>query len=110
MTPSSSTSTPPTQVGSDLSVLVSQPYRYGFVTDIETEKIAKGLDEDVVRLISAKKQEPEFLLNFRLKAFRTWQRMKEPDWAAIGYPKIDYQILFTMPPQSSSKKRRASMK
>jgi Fe-S cluster assembly protein SufB len=48
--------------------LVSQPYRYGFVTDIETEKIAKGLDQDVVRLISAKKQEPAFLLNFRLKA------------------------------------------
>ena len=105
MTPSSSTSTPPTQVGSDLSVLVSQPYRYGFVTDIETEKIAKGLDEDVVRLISAKKQEPEFLLNFRLKAFRTWQRMKEPDWAAIGYPKIDYQnIIYYAAPKQQQKK------
>ena len=55
--------------------LVSQPYRYGFVTDIETEKIAKGLDEDVVRLISAKKQEPAFLLNFRLKAFGQWLQM-----------------------------------
>lgn len=105
MTPSSSTSTPPTQVGSDLSVLVSQPYRYGFVTDIETEKIAKGLHEDVVRLISAKKQEPEFLLNFRLKAFRTWQRMKEPDWAAIGYPKIDYQnIIYYAAPKQQQKK------
>ncbi len=105
MTPSSSTSTPPTQVGSDLSVLVSQPYRYGFVTDIETEKIAKGLDEDVVRLISAKKQEPEFLLNFRLKAFRTWQRMKEPDWAAIGYPRIDYQnIIYYAAPKQQQKK------
>jgi len=105
MTPSSSTTTPPTQVGSDLSVLVSQPYRYGFVTDIETEKIAKGLDEDVVRLISAKKQEPEFLLNFRLKAFRTWQRMKEPDWAALGYPKIDYQnIIYYVAPKQQQKK------
>ncbi len=105
MTPSSSTTTPPTQVGSDLSVLVSQPYRYGFVTDIETEKIAKGLDEDVVRLISAKKQEPEFLLNFRLKAFRTWQRMKEPDWAALGYPKIDYQnIIYYAAPKQQQKK------
>jgi Fe-S cluster assembly protein SufB len=105
MTPSSSTTTPPAQVGSDLSVLVSQPYRYGFVTDIETEKIAKGLDEDVVRLISAKKNEPEFLLNFRLKAFRTWQRMKEPDWAALGYPKIDYQnIIYYAAPKQQQKK------
>ena len=105
MTPSSSTTTPPTQVGSDLSVLVSQPYRYGFVTDIETEKIAKGLDEDVVRLISAKKKEPEFLLNFRLKAFRIWQRMKEPNWAALGYPKIDYQnIIYYAAPKQQQKK------
>lgn len=105
MTPSSSTTTPPAQVGSDLSVLVSQPYRYGFVTDIETEKIAKGLDEDVVRLISSKKKEPEFLLNFRLKAFRTWQRMKEPDWAALGYPKIDYQnIIYYAAPKQQQKK------
>ena len=105
MTPSSSTTTPPAQVGSDLSILVSQPYRYGFVTDIETEKIAKGLDEDVVRLISAKKNEPEFLLNFRLKAFRTWQRMKEPDWAALGYPEIDYQnIIYYAAPKQQQKK------
>ena len=105
MTPSSSTTTTPAQVGSDLSVLVSQPYRYGFVTDIETEKIAKGLDEDVVRLISAKKNEPEFLLNFRLKAFRTWQRMKEPDWAALGYPEIDYQnIIYYAAPKQQQKK------
>lgn len=92
-------------MGSDLSVLVSQPYRYGFVTDIETEKIAKGLDEDVVRLISSKKKEPEFLLNFRLKAFRTWQRMKEPNWAALGYPKIDYQnIIYYAAPKQQQKK------
>jgi len=70
--------------------LVSQPYKYGFVTDIETEKIAKGLSEDVVRLISAKKEEPDFLLNFRLRAFQQWQKMEEPDWAALGYPAIDY--------------------
>jgi len=105
MTPSSSTTTPPAQVGSDLSILVSQPYRYGFVTDIETEKIAKGLDEDVVRLISAKKKEPEFLLNFRLKAFRIWQRMKEPNWAALGYPEIDYQnIIYYAAPKQQQKK------
>jgi len=85
--------------------LVSQPYRYGFVTDIETEKIAKGLDEDVVRLISAKKQEPGFLLNFRLKAYALWLQMEEPDWAALGHGSIDYQemIYYAAPKQQAKK-------
>ena len=65
--------------------LVSQPYKYGFVTEIETDKIAKGLSEEVVRLISAKKEEPDFLLQFRLKAFRHWLTLEEPDWAAVSY-------------------------
>jgi Fe-S cluster assembly protein SufB len=84
---------------------VSQPYRYGFVTDIETEKIAKGLDEDVVRLISAKKQEPAFLLNFRLKAYAQWLQMEEPDWAALGHGPIDYQemIYYAAPKQQAKK-------
>ncbi|MEB3165893.1 MAG: Fe-S cluster assembly protein SufB, partial [Cyanobacteriota bacterium] len=71
--------------------LVSQPYKYGFVTEIETEKIAKGLSEDVVRLISAKKEEPDFLLQFRLRAYRQWLQLQAPDWAALGFPPIDYQ-------------------
>jgi len=85
--------------------LVSQPYRYGFVTDIETEKIAKGLDEDVVRLISAKKQEPAFLLNFRLRAYAQWLQMEEPDWAALGHGPIDYQemIYYAAPKQQAKK-------
>jgi Fe-S cluster assembly protein SufB len=85
--------------------LVSQPYRYGFVTDIETEKIAKGLDEDVVRLISAKKQEPDFLLKFRLKAYAQWLQMEEPDWAALGHGPIDYQemIYYAAPKQQAKK-------
>jgi Fe-S cluster assembly protein SufB len=84
---------------------VSQPYRYGFVTDIETEKIAKGLDEGVVRLISAKKQEPDFLLKFRLKAYAQWQQMEEPDWAALGHGPIDYQemIYYAAPKQQAKK-------
>jgi Fe-S cluster assembly protein SufB len=84
---------------------VSQPYRYGFVTDIETEKIAKGLDQDVVRLISAKKQEPAFLLNFRLKAYAQWLQMEEPDWAALGHGPIDYQemIYYAAPKQQAKK-------
>jgi Fe-S cluster assembly protein SufB len=86
--------------------LVSQPYKYGFVTDIETEKIAKGLDEDVIRLISAKKQEPDFLLQFRLRAYRQWLRMREPDWAALGYPPIDYQdIVYYAAPKEQEKKQ-----
>jgi Fe-S cluster assembly protein SufB len=84
-----------------VQALVNQPYKYGFVTDIETEKIPKGLSEDVVRLISAKKEEPAFLLEFRLKAYRKWLTMQEPDWAAIGYPGIDYQdmVYYAAPKQ-----------
>ena len=85
--------------------LVSKPYKYGFVTDIETEKIAKGISEDVVRLISAKKDEPAFLLDFRLKAFRQWLQLEEPDWAALGYPTIDYQeIIYYAAPKQQAKK------
>ena len=86
--------------------LVSQPYKYGFVTDIATDKIAKGLSEDVVRLISAKKGEPEFLLNFRLKAYRHWLTLEEPGWAALGYPAIDYQdiVYYAAPKQPQEKK------
>jgi Fe-S cluster assembly protein SufB len=85
--------------------LVTKPYRYGFVTDIETEKIPKGLDEDVVRLISAKKEEPAFLLNFRLRAYAQWLQMEEPDWAALGHGPIDYQemIYYAAPKQQAKK-------
>ena len=57
--------------------LVSQPYKYGFITDIETEKISKGLSEEIIRLISHKKKEPSFLLEFRLKAYRRWLKMED---------------------------------
>ncbi len=66
-------------------------YKYGFITDIEMESIPKGICEDTVRLISAKKQEPQFLLEFRLKAFRKWREMKEPMWPNVRLPSIDYQ-------------------
>ena len=68
--------------------VVSEPYKYGFITDIETEKISKGLNEDTIRLISEKKEEPEYLLNFRLNAFRKWQKMKEPNWADLGTKRL----------------------
>src|SRR4249920_931323 len=71
--------------------LVQQEYKYGFVTDVETESAPPGLNEDIVRLISAKKKEPEFLLEWRLKAFRHWQTMTEPVWPKVHYPPIKFQ-------------------
>ena len=68
-------------------------YKYGFVTDIDTDIIPKGLSEDVVRLISQKKNEPEWLLEFRLKAFRHWQTMAVPNWAHLKIPKIDFNAI-----------------
>ncbi|HOC54322.1 MAG TPA: Fe-S cluster assembly protein SufB [Verrucomicrobiota bacterium] len=73
--------------------LVKKEYKYGFVTDVETESAPPGLNEDIVRLISAKKREPEFLLEWRLKAFRHWLTLKEPVWAHVHHPPIDYQGL-----------------
>ncbi|MGB1057797.1 MAG: Fe-S cluster assembly protein SufB [Candidatus Puniceispirillaceae bacterium] len=66
-------------------------YKYGFVTDIESEKAPKGLNEDIIRFISAKKDEPEWMLEWRLKAFAVWQKMDSPDWAKLDIPPIDYQ-------------------
>ena len=70
---------------------VTEKYKYGFVTDIEMEHAPKGLSEDIVRFISAKKDEPEWLLEWRLKAYRHWLTMPEPEWAKISHPPIDYQ-------------------
>jgi Fe-S cluster assembly protein SufB len=71
--------------------LVQQEYKYGFVTDVEADAAPPGLNEDIVRLISAKKNEPKFMLEWRLKAFRHWLTMKEPTWPHVHYPPIDYQ-------------------
>ncbi len=75
------------------NTLSSREYKYGFVSDVETDRIAKGLNEDTVRLISEKKQEPEWMLNWRLKAFRHWQTLKEPHWPNFEYGPIDYQAI-----------------
>src|SRR5512147_2814525 len=69
-------------------------YKFGFVTDIESDTAPKGLNEDIVRFISAKKNEPEWLLKWRLKAYRTWLAMPEPTWANVAFPPIDYQDAF----------------
>ena len=72
---------------------INKEYEYGFVTDIESETIPPGLNEEVIRLISHKKDEPEWLLEWRLKAYRHWKKMKPPNWAKINYPDIDYQSI-----------------
>ena len=72
-------------------LLEDNQYKYGFTTDVESETFAKGLNEEVVRAISKKKNEPEFMLNFRLKAFEKWKTMKEPAWPNVHYPPIDFQ-------------------
>eukprot|EP00198_Chlamydomonas_reinhardtii_P011377 XP_001700714.1 iron-sulfur cluster assembly protein [Chlamydomonas reinhardtii] len=75
----------------DIQKILDRPYKYGFKTIIESDTFPKGLNEDVVRAISAKKGEPEWMLEFRLKAFRKWLTMEEPKWSDNAYPEIDYQ-------------------
>ena len=76
-----------------LEEVINQEYKYGFVTDVEMETIPKGLNEEIIRIISAKKNEPEFMLKWRLKAFKSWQKMKEPHWPKVKYNPVDYQNL-----------------
>ncbi len=85
----------------EVEELANREYKWGFVTDVESESIPKGLNEDVIRLISAKKSEPEWLLEWRLKAFRHWQTLVEPRWPNVTYAKIDYQdiVYYSAPRQ-----------
>jgi Fe-S cluster assembly protein SufB len=78
---------------STIEQLATQDYKFGFVTDVEQDLVPPGLNEDVIRLISAKKNEPEWMLDWRLRAFRHWQTMEEPTWANIHYPPIDFQSI-----------------
>ncbi|HZI18433.1 MAG TPA: Fe-S cluster assembly protein SufB [Pyrinomonadaceae bacterium] len=92
---------------STIELLTNKEYKYGFVTDIESDMIPRGLDEGTVRLISEKKGEPEWMLEFRLKAFRQWLKMTEPKhWPNVEYPEIDYQdiIYYSAPKQKEAKK------
>src|SRR4051794_31232621 len=85
---------------------VNHEYKYGFVTQIEADSAPKGLNEDTIHFISEKKNEPEWMLEWRLKAFRQWQKMEEPHWANLNYPKIDYQeiIYYSAPKQKTKSK------
>ena len=89
-------------LNSNITKLVNQPYKYGFSTNIEKDNIEKGLNESTIRLISKKKNEPKFLLDFRLKAYRRWKQMKCPQWAQLKFPEINYQdiIYYSAPVQN----------
>jgi Fe-S cluster assembly protein SufB len=91
-------------MSSTIEQIASQEYKYGFVTDVETDQAPPGLNEDIIRLISAKKNEPEWMLEFRLKALRHWFTMKEPTWANVTYGPIDYQsIVYYSAPKQKKK-------
>ena len=88
----------------EIQEIARQEYKYGFVTDIEADSAPPGLNEDIIRFISAKKDEPEWLLEWRLKSFRHWQTMTEPTWANVHYPPIDYQsIIYYSAPKQKKK-------
>src|SRR5215210_3472241 len=89
-----------------IEALASQKYKYGFRTDIESETLPRGLNEDVIRVISAKKKEPEFMLEWRLKAYRHWLTMEEPKWPNVHYQPINYQdvIYYSAPKQKKGPK------
>ena len=91
-----------------LDSLTDKEYEHGFVTDVEQEFIPKGLNEDIIRLISAKKDEPEWMLEFRLDAFRRWQKMTLPTWAHLDIPEIDFQdiIYYAAPKKAETDRRR----
>src|ERR1700741_713470 len=83
---------------------INSEYKYGFVSDIESDNAPKGLSEDIVRFISAKKNEPQWMLDWRLKAYRHWQKMEEPTWAHVHYPKINFQdIIYYSAPKKMPK-------
>jgi Fe-S cluster assembly protein SufB len=90
----------------DVEFLATQEYKYGFITDIEQETVPPGLNEEVIHLISAKKGEPEWMLQWRLKAYRHWLKMYEPRWANVKFPPIDYQAIryYSAPKQAASKR------
>src|SRR3990172_3877376 len=96
----------PAQTPSTIEELATKEYKWGFITDIESDSAPKGLNEEIVRFISAKKNEPEWLLEWRLKAFRHWQTMKEPRWPNVRYEAIDYQDIIYY----SAPKRKESLK
>ena len=93
----------------NIESLVNRTYKHGFVTDIDQESFPPGLDEKVIGAISARKKEPKFMLEWRLKAYRHWLTMKEPEWAHVNYPLIDYQGISYFAAPKSDKDRPKSL-
>ncbi len=92
----------------NIDSFVNRRYEHGFITDIEMDSLPPGLDEDIIRALSARKKEPEFMLEWRLKAYRHWLTLKEPEWAHVHYPKIDYQaISYYAAPKSDADKPKS---
>ena len=89
-----------------LEEFTSKEYEHGWSVDFEADEAPLGINEDIIRFISAKKEEPEWLLEWRLKAFRQWQKMTEPNWANVNYPKVDYQSIryYSAPKQEKKPK------
>src|SRR6266700_3967481 len=96
-------------MGTTLETLVDRPYAHGFFTTVETDAVPKGLSEDVIRTISARKSEPEFMLDWRLKAYRHWLTMTEPQWATVKHPPIDYQDIVYYSAPKANKDRPKSL-
>src|SRR5690348_13324198 len=94
---------------SSIETLANQEYKWGFITDIEADTVPAGLNEDIIRLISARKNEPEFMLEWRLKAYRHWLTMEEPTWANIHYPPINYQEIIYYSAPKTNKDRPKSL-
>src|SRR6185437_3967104 len=94
---------------SSIETLANQEYKWGFITDIEADTVPAGLNEDIIRLISARKNEPEFMLEWRLKAYRHWLTMEEPTWANIHYPPINYQEIIYYSAPKTNKNRPKSL-
>ena len=87
----------------DVQKILSQPYKYGFTTNVEVEDFPKGINDNVIKLISLKKNEPQFMLDFRLRAYAYWQKMVAPTWASVHYTDIDYQnILYYSAPKKKA--------
>ena len=87
-----------------LQEITNNEYKYGFVTNIESDMAPKGLSEDIIRFISAKKEEPQWMLDWRLKAYNSWLKMEEPKWAHVHYPKIDFQdVIYYAAPKTKPK-------
>jgi Fe-S cluster assembly protein SufB len=97
-----------TSTATRLDELLSQGYKHGFVTNLEADSLPRGLNEDIIRMISAKKREPQFMLEWRLKALRHWRTMTEPAWASVQHPPIDYQdIIYYSAPKSGQDRPRS---